>query len=365
MAFRPFEAHLFGNGNDVGKEQGVHALALIFGQHSHEQEVDDLGALQINGLQQVPPSEGEEFALGLLQCVRERSHAHAHGHRFALGRFDHREQAEIEELQVLVGIFVDLCAVDLTETEEGRIGFVHHVEDAIEVAPFADLLHALEFAHTEVEALAHDFCHTEVLRLVGFVAVFRHKDLAFHPVDFVGVAVVLKMLRIVGEIVDRRHGRELVEAINEHALRVEIGETERSHEFGAVMFARPVFGLAQQGTAHFQIVDEINPAEASRLFVPRAVGLVVDDTSHASHDFSVASRQKVFGLAEFEGRVLLRVVGVEHILEQVGHGKSVVLIEFVVEADELFELRTVLHFGDFYRHGVLQVKVERGTRRIV
>ena len=173
------------------------------------------------------------------------------------------------------------------------------------------------------------------------------------------------MLRIVGEIVDGRHGRELVEAVDEHALRVEIGETERSHEFGAVMFARPVFGLAQQGTAHLQIVDEINPAEASRLFVPRAVGLVVDDTSHTSHDFSVASRQKVFSLAEFEGRVLLRVVGVEHILEQVGHGKSVVLIEFVVEADELFELRTVLHFGDFYRHGVLQVKVERGTLPIV
>ena len=197
------------------------------------------------------------------------------------------------------------------------------------------------------------------------MAVFGHKDLAFHPIDLVGVAVVLKMLRIVGEIVDRRHGRELVEAIDEHTLGVKVGEAERSHEFGAAMLSCPVFGLSKQCAAYFQIVDEINPAEASRLFVPRAVGLVVDDTSHTSHDFSVAPRQIVIGLAEFEGGILLWVVGVEHILEQVGHGKSVILIEFVVEADELFELRTVLHFGDFYRHGVLQVKVERGTRRIV
>ena len=295
--------------------------------------------------------------------MSERTHAHTHGHRFALGRFDHGEQAEIEELQVLVGILVDLCAVDLAETEEGGIGFVHHVEDAIEVTPFANLLHALELAHTEVEALTHDLRHTEILRLVGFVSVFGHKNFAFHPVDLVGVAVVLEVLRIVGKVVDRRHGRELVEAVDEHALRVEVGEAERPHQLRAAVLARPVFGLTQQGAAHFQIVDEIDPSEARRLFVPRAVGLVVDDARHTPHDFPVASRQVEIGFAKFKRRVLFRVVCVEHILEQIGHGVSVVLIEFVVEADELFELRTVLHFGDFYRHEVSQVRVESCTRR--
>ena len=103
------------------------------------------------------------------------------------------------------------------------------------------------------------------------------------------VAVVLEMLRIVGIVVDGRHGRELIEAVDEHALGVEIGEAERSDESVALVCLRPVFGLSQQGTAHLEIVDEVDPPEARRLFVPRAVGLVVDDAGHASHD--LPSRQ--------------------------------------------------------------------------
>ena len=94
MTLGPLEAHFLGDGDDVGKEQRIHALALVFGQDGHEEEVNDFGALEVDGLQQVPPPEGEELALGLLERVRERTDAHAHGHRFALGVFDDGEQAQ-------------------------------------------------------------------------------------------------------------------------------------------------------------------------------------------------------------------------------------------------------------------------------
>ena len=74
IAFGIFEAKLLINGNQVGKEQCVHALALIIGPHGHKQQIEYLRALPHERFQHMEPSEGQQPAFGLLQGTRERCH---------------------------------------------------------------------------------------------------------------------------------------------------------------------------------------------------------------------------------------------------------------------------------------------------
>ena len=65
------EAHLHVYGYEVGKEQRVHALALVVGLYSHEQQVERVGMFEEQCYEQVEPSEGEELSCCLLQCARD------------------------------------------------------------------------------------------------------------------------------------------------------------------------------------------------------------------------------------------------------------------------------------------------------
>ena len=56
------------------------------------------------------------------------------------------------------------------------------------------------------------------------------------------------MTGIVVVIIDGRHGTQLVEALDEHTLRVKVGETERSHHLGHPFLLTPSGNSIQQGT---------------------------------------------------------------------------------------------------------------------
>lgn len=112
------------------------------------------------------------------------------------------------------------------------------------------------------------------------------------------------MLGIVGIVVDGGHRGELVEALNEHALGIHIGKSERALDFVHATLLAPSLHRVDKSTAHFEIVDEVNPSEAYALLIPRFVGATVDDGRHAPDDFPVlVIGQEIVGFAKFEGGI--------------------------------------------------------------
>ena len=82
-------------------------------------------------------------------------------------------------MEVLVGVFVDLSAIDFAETKEGGIGAVDDIEEAVDVVAVLDFFHALKLADVQIGTLAHDFRHTEVAFIVGLMTGTRHIDFPF------------------------------------------------------------------------------------------------------------------------------------------------------------------------------------------
>jgi len=118
----------------------------------------------------------------------------------------------------------------------------------------------------------------------------------------------------------------------------------------------PSFHRVHQGAAHFRVVREVDPTEAGVVRTPCLIGLMVDDGSHAPHDFSFAQSQEIIHVAEIEGCVFLRVERVERVFQKVGHGVRTVLVQFVVEAYERFQLTASRYFFNGYSRHVIYVK---------
>ena len=155
---------------------------------------------------------------------------------------------------------------------------------------------------TEPIALAH---HLGNLRELGGHLV-GHLDLHLHPVvGFVETLQLLHVPGVVGVVVVDIHGRELVETIDKHTFAVGIDEAQRTGYLVHTLAATPLLDSLEQGGADLCIVDKVEPTEAYLMAVPPLVGTTVDDSSHASHHLAIAEGHEIFGLAAFEGGVLV------------------------------------------------------------
>ena len=66
----PFEVVGLELTDEVVEDQGVGPLVAVFGQDADEQEVDGVGLVPFQDLQQMPPTEGQKASVvGLLQCL--------------------------------------------------------------------------------------------------------------------------------------------------------------------------------------------------------------------------------------------------------------------------------------------------------
>ena len=161
------------------------------------------------------------------------------------------------------------------------------------------------------------------------------------------------MLWIVGIVVYGAERRELVEALGEHALGVEVGEAQRPNDAVRAVLAAPLLHGVEQGPAYVQVVNEVYPPEpdnplapgriglmisysshAPHVLVPAFVGTMVDDGGHTAHNLSVDARQEECGIAETESWIATGIERIERVLQQVWHSLRTVLVELVVEADK-------------------------------
>lgn len=344
------EAHLHKGGDEVGEEKGVDTSVLPLGYDADEKHIDNLGVLELHGLEQMPPTEGEETTLGLLDGMGEGAHSDTHSDNLAvLGLYDGHHTG-VKETKVHLAVTVNLLTRHLAVTKEVGIGTVDDIKDGVLILSFEDFTGVLELVDMKFIAFLHEFCHTEILVLIGLMTSTGHHHLALHPVYLVGKAETLHVLRVVRVVIDGGHRGELVETVDEHTLGVHVGEAERTDKFVATAVAPPLFGGGDKRLADFGVVDEVNPAEAGVVRLPFLVGLMVDDTGYAPYYFFTTQGNEEFGFAEVISRILLGIEGVVHILQKVGHGIRGVFVKLIIETGELFEVGLATYFLDGNSH---------------
>ena len=153
------------------------------------------------------------------------------------------------------------------------------------------------------------------------------------------------MLRIVGIVVDRGHRAQLVVALHEHTLVVEVGESERTHYALQPPLAAPILYLLKQPAAHLDLVGEVYESEPDVFRPVLLVECIVDDACDAAYRFSVSVGHEAAHVAEVEGRVFLRVEGVDVVAHQRRHEIRIVLIHVDLQLHELLQfLRRQLYF---------------------
>ena len=63
MRLTPFDAILLIGWNEIVEKQGVGALGSIFGQDAHQQQVDNVGLVELQSTNDMPPTEGEQSTI--------------------------------------------------------------------------------------------------------------------------------------------------------------------------------------------------------------------------------------------------------------------------------------------------------------
>ena len=208
------------------------------------------------------------------------------------------------------------------------------------------LLTRLELADVQVVAALHELRDARIL--VG--QPLGHCEAHLYPVGLLLKAQGLHVAGIVGIIVDGGHRGELVVALDEHSLGVDVCKSERPHDVGHAALLAPELHGRDEGRRYLLVVDKIYPAEAHIAGVPCVVGAVVDDGGHTAGELAVLVGQKVVRLAELERGILGLGERGEHVLQEVGHRVGIVLVELVIEAYELPELLLGGHTAYFNGH---------------
>ena len=79
MTLAPFEAVFLIDGYQVIEEQRISTFGSVFGQHTNQQHVDDVGLVELQSLDDVPPAERQQSApMALLESLGQRGDGDAH-----------------------------------------------------------------------------------------------------------------------------------------------------------------------------------------------------------------------------------------------------------------------------------------------
>ena len=138
------------------------------------------------------------------------------------------------------------------------------------------------------------------------------------PVLILDEAHTYHVLGVVGVVVDRGHGAELVEALDEHPLVIEVREAHGALQHLLAASACPVRYRLEEGIDDLSVVDEVDEAEAGIVLIPRLVGAVVDDPCDTTDDLALAIGEEVGCLAKLECGVAGGVERQQLILDEPG-----------------------------------------------
>ena len=294
----------------------------------------------------MPPTEGPQASvLTLLQGPRHIGNRNAQANDLMVGRvpvFYQTEHLHVEHREVHPQVFVHLALRHLGIAIQMTKRLVDDIKHLATVLFLAEHLTALGVDGMQVIALHHHLGY--LAELLGH-ALLGNDELVFHIVVVLDEATQpFDVLGIVRIIVDSGHCTQLVEALDQHALRIHIGKAQGTYYLGHALGTPPLLDSFEQGPAHLNIVDEVNPAETYTIALPTVVGTMIDDACYATHHPVVLIGQEIFGLAELKGGILVFAQCMLLVSIQVGGVVLIATIQVVMELNEGIE---VLFAGNF------------------
>ena len=118
LAFSPLYSVALIPRYEVVEQQCVCAFLAVFGQHAHHLQVYDVGLMQLQSPQYVPPSERQQSSpAALLQCPRERRYGYAdayHAVVFGVPVFHNRYEVEVCQWQNITNSVSDIISLRFT-----------------------------------------------------------------------------------------------------------------------------------------------------------------------------------------------------------------------------------------------------------
>jgi len=90
------------------------------------------------------------------------------------------------------------------------------------------------------------------------------------------------MIYIVWIVVDRSHRCKFVKTLDQHALVIHIGKSQRAVDPAHPLALSPFCSCIDQCFRNLGIINEINPAESDKFFIPALIRFMVDDPGYAA-----------------------------------------------------------------------------------
>jgi hypothetical protein len=302
----------------------------------------------------VPPSQWEKMAVGLLERPGEAWHGKHEADHLVLVVDHHLQKILVHEGKILLDEVVDLSlgqghgAVDLLER------LVQQVEQFL--GPAQDLLFLGILQ--QAKAAAFQDAVSQAQQLLGKGRhVCGHLGAEFDVVDILGETQTLDQFLVVGKIVVAGDGRKLVEALDQHALRVKIAKTLRAREGFQAQIPRPLLNGLEQGGDDFRVVGGIEPAEAKVLRPILFIGDTAVDGGDAPDRLAVLVGQELPRIGILESRVLFLIEYLHFVVDQLRHPYGNVFVQCKGQLDERLQVPFVYHFTDSDAHGHLVLEL--------
>ena len=112
MALAPLESVFLIYRYQMVEQQCIGTLCSVFRKNTYEQQVNDVGLVELQRTKQVPLSEGPQATIAtFLQCSRERRNGYAHTNNVvtrSVPVFYDTKHVHREELEVFLHIFIYL-----------------------------------------------------------------------------------------------------------------------------------------------------------------------------------------------------------------------------------------------------------------
>ena len=167
MTLAPLETVLLIDGYQIVEKQGVGSLGTILGQHSDEQEIDNISLMELQSSDNMPPAKRKQTTLAtFLQSLGERRDGDAHTDNVVIGRipvFYHTEHIHREKLKILVDIGINLTLSHLRITIEVGKGLVHHIEHLLAIT-----IGTKQMTYSDIyEITVHELAHASHFSQVG------------------------------------------------------------------------------------------------------------------------------------------------------------------------------------------------------
>ena len=115
-------------GSHIVDNQSIHALILIIGAHSNQQQLKVRNLLRLQGLDQVDPAKWEELTATLAQRCRDRRHTHTDTDNSIILVDHYRNKIEVEKREEHIAVVAFLAIGQRLKIVEFLIRLIENIE---------------------------------------------------------------------------------------------------------------------------------------------------------------------------------------------------------------------------------------------